>query len=910
MTYDPRARSADCDRCPLNVEIPVPPEIRPGFPILVGEGPGEAEVEEGAPFVGPSGIELMRALGSVGRRRQHVSITNAVLCPMPEFKLNRLDAFVRKENKRRAVAGEPALRHPIDCCKPRLLRDLADASNGEPSVNVVTLGGTALHALGIEASVMDVRGGPREVPLMVYRGDTLASLTARILPTVHPAFVLRARRWTRAFHSDLSRAFRWFNWGLKWTDPEVLYRPDAPRLTDWLQREAGSDFVIYDVETLPGFPDWEHYDPMHDRLRYLGLGSADGKRTVGIPFLYVADNRPVYTKKEGAELAAVLTDFFTSSRWRKAGQNSGYYDRMVIEHFFKVAPSPHVDLIGLHKMAEPELPHRLGYIGSIHTDAPAWKDEFDAKLIRTDEDMKRYNSLDCAITALSIPPVVKAVYERQQQRAASFWPVVQDFCVQLHTNGLPVDQAVRGAWDTRLRTDARHYLKVIRDSLGRKQFNPNSVPQLRDLLFEEWNLLPYGKPTESGDPSTGDDTLRAMLGHGYQLSPSQRNTIRAVRRYRATTKLRGTYVVKVRPIGTPITDADLAFDEDEDSDERETRLDKLAKRPGLVMADGRVHSDYNAHGTVGWRLSSSKPNMQNAPTDIRDMFVAPVGRIFIGCDEAQLELRMIAAVSGAEAYIKAFTDGTDPHLDLCIDFFGEEFTKAGKSAKKTLRRFAKEFTYASGYMASDETKQTVLTSSEGWVCGTCGASLDKYTSRCDQHPTTLHEKRLLYPDLTLRDVAVFSRKWLDRNPEIEAWWQSEVTTFRKQGFIAEPVFGMRRDFLDGEEPNEIVNLRPQSGGSALVHLATRRAIPEIRKIDPSALFVLQGHDSLVFEATRDHERYKGEDAEFGYCPPNCLCRANRISRALEEAMKDDGTKYGLPVPFVGEAGIGYTLQEV
>jgi len=446
--------------------------------------------------------------------------------------------------------------------------------------------------------------------------------------------------------------------------------------------------------------------------------------------------------------------------------------------------------------------------------------------------------------------------------------------------------------------------------LGRPAFNPNSVVQIRGLLFEDWDLLPYGKPTESGDPSTGDDTLRAMLGQGYNLSPVQRIILRAVRRYRATTKLRGTYVVKMRPIGTPMTDADLAFDAEEDDEEREIRLDKLAKRPGLVMPTGRVHSNYNPHGTVGWRMASSGPNMQNAPTDIRDMFVAPQGRILIGCDEAQLELRMVAGVSGAETYTKAFRDNVDPHYDLCLDFFGDEFTKAGKSAKKTLRRFAKEFTYASTYMAADETKQTVLTSSEGWVCGACGAPLDKYLSRCDAHPTARHEKRLLYPDLTLRDVAVFSRKWLDRNPEIEAWWQSEVTAFRKQGFIAEPIFGMRRDFLDGEEPNEIVNLRPQSGGSALVHLATQRAIPEIRKVDPSALFVLQGHDSLVFEAGRDHERYRGDDAEFGYCPPNCGCKANRIARVLEAAMKEDGAQYGLNVPFQGEASIGYTLQEV
>lgn len=1218
MPYDAREHGAQCDECPLRAETPVPPEIRPGLPILVGEGPGEDEVREGAPFVGRSGIELMRGLGAVGRRRQHVSITNACLCPFPDFKLARMEAEVRRANKVKAAMGEPALRSPLECCRPRLLRDIEAAAAGRPTVNVVTLGGTALKALGVEASVTDVRGGPREVAAAVpHDAGTFTPLTLRVLPTVHPAFVLRARRWTRAFHADLGRAFRWFTSGLQWQDPEILYRPTAAQLTAWLEAEAGSPYVVYDVETLPGFPEWDHYDPMHDRLRYIGLGSHDGKRAVGIPLLWVADNRAVYPLTEGKAVVAVLRDFFTSKRWTKAGQNSGYYDRQVIESHFKVTPAPHVDLIGLHKMVEPELPHGLGYIGSVTTDAPSWKDEFDAKAIRTDADMKVYNGRDVAITALAIPAMVRAIKERGQERAARFWPTVQDFCVQLHRNGLPVDQGVRAGWDLRLRQDARHYLKVIRGALGRPSFNPNSVLQLRDLLFEEWQLLPYGKPTESGDPSTGDDTLRAMLGPGYDLTPAQRNTIRAVRRFRATTKLRGTYVVKARPIGQPLTDGDLAFDEEEDSEERETRIEKLQKRPGLVMADGRLHANYGAHGTVGWRLSSSGPNCfdaetqvltphgwiqisdldptcpvaqwehgavsfahptayyrehadrmvtlrnqhidlrltpdhrcllrhrktgalrvfradeypedwaqihagkrfgsgldltddelivlcamqadghwdgskslgmdfcftrqrkidrlvgaldrlevpysrndasgrtrirvgagdlaqrmlfflgrekqfkwsmlfdmtqaqintfveecylwdgsetrrncysssirqnaevfqaacalsgrrahwrvyaaasgnpnyqvdvvrrdysmttnverrveatdetvyclsvpssyvlvrrggeihvtgqcQNLPDDIRDMFVAGPGRIFVGCDEAQLELRMVAGLARAAEYIAALKTGGDPHYALCLDFFGDNFLKAAGGGKKALRRFVKEFTYASFYLAEDETKHRVLTSSEGWVCSVCAAPLDNYLARCVDHPTARHEKRILYPDLTLRDVALFSRKWLDRNIEIETWWETEQAEFRRQGYLAEPIFGMRRDFLDGDDPNAEVNLKAQSGGAALVHLATEIILRELPKIDPTALFALQGHDSVVFEVAQDHPKYVGTKeapAEFGHCPPGCGCKANRVARLCEDAMRMDGNKWGLDVPFAGEAKIGKTLKEV
>jgi uracil-DNA glycosylase len=851
---------------------------------------------------GASGIELTRALAAVGVRRHAVSIVNAIACPLPDYKMARLTADLRKANKRRQTLGDAPLLHPLDCCRPRLLDDLRLAG----TKNVVTLGGTALEALGDRSSVMDVRGGPREIAVPSGVGNEGSFARYHVLPTVHPSFVLHARRWQGALRADLSRAFRWFTSGLAWQDPEILYQPTAAQLRAWLETAGG--VVIYDVETLPGFPDVDHYDPLFDRLRYLGLATLDGKRAVGIPFLLVGSNAYAYDTRGGPPLVEVIQDFFTNSRWTKAGWNSGYYDRMVIEHHFGVTPAPSVDGIGLHKMVEPELPHRLGYVGSIHTDAPSWKDEFDAKAIKTQGDMRIYNARDCAITALTLKPLSDAVRARGQEAAAKFWPTVQGFCVELHRNGMYVDQARRKEWDRRLLVDARRYLKTVQELLARSHFNPNSVPQIRDLLFDEWALLPHGKPTEAGDPSTGDDTLRAMLGPSYRLDEHKKSVIKAVRRFRAVTKMRGTYVLKLRPIGERMSDDDLAFDEEESDEERKKRIEKLESTHGLVLPDGRIHPDYSAHGTVGWRLSSSRVNAQNFPDDLRDMVTAPAGYVLVGCDEAQLELRMVAALAKAEVYLAALNAGEDPHAVLCEDFFGDIYRMAGKAEKKALRRFVKEFTYASFYLAEDDTKHGVLTSSEGWVCGQCSLALDNYVARCEKHPSAIHERRILYPDLTLREVVAFSAKWLNRNPEIATWWETEQAEFRRQGFLAEPIFGMRRDFLDGEDPNAEVNLKAQSGGSALVHLATEIIMRELPKY--GARLVQQGHDSLVVEVPVDHARYTGKDAEFGYCPPKCKCRANHVARMMELAMAMDGRAWGLPVKFVGEAKIGFRWNEV
>src|SRR5574340_738063 len=113
---------------------------------------------------------------------------------------------------------------------------------------------------------MEVRGGPREEPF------------GHLLPTLHPSFVMRTRRWTHAFMADMARAVRWFTTGLQWKDPETNYRPTPSQLNVWLDREVGTPFVVYDVETAPGFPDAGRYDPQYDNLRVVGLSSHDGRR--------------------------------------------------------------------------------------------------------------------------------------------------------------------------------------------------------------------------------------------------------------------------------------------------------------------------------------------------------------------------------------------------------------------------------------------------------------------------------------------------------------------------------------------------------------------------------------------------------------------------------------------------------
>lgn len=878
MDYDPKEHGAICHRCPLRGSTVVPPEgagRRPPFAILVGEAPGEKEEEHGRPFVGQSGHELMRALQATGIRRAECHVTNAVLCRPPGNKMDRAERDAAARNKKilEAAEGDPDREEwarsqlflsPVDACRPRLLAEIRDVGGSAP--NVISLGGVAYRGLTMRRDkTLETRGGPREEAF------------GHLLPTLHPSFVMRSRRWTGAFLADLARARRWFTTGLAWKDPETVYRPTPSGLIEWLTSEAGSPFVVYDVETGPAFPEADRYDASLDALRIVGLASHDARRAIVIPFRSIENSDHLfYSLDDYRALIEILREFFASPKWNKSGWNSGYYDRQVIERHFKVTPAPHLDGIGLHKFVEPELPHGLGYVGSIYTDIHNWKQGKTATEARSDAELWLYNARDCGVTALSIPTLAQAVRDRGQTAQAKWFPLLQGLCVDMHKAGMLVDQTKRKEWDTKLLADAQKYLREIRDAVGYDDFNPGSTRQVRELLFDEWSLMPVDY-TETGDPSTGDDTLREILAK-QNLDDDQRKTIQDIRLYRRRTKYRGTYTLKFRPMREAAIGEFFAVDDEETEEEREARFKKESKRYGIALDDGRIHGDWNPHGTLGWRLSSSNPNMQNLPNKLRDMFIAPPGRRLVGCDQAQLELRMGAGLAKSVAYLEAFDQDLDPHLQFCYDIFGRETYDNAKD-KKALRRLVKELTYASEYRAEVETVHSVLSAAED------------------------DDERLLFPTLTVSKTAAMHRKWLSR-AKFDRWWEETDRAFAAQGFLLDPILGLRCDFLDGvDDPqlgNKLVNFLCQSGGAAIVHLATKRFLQyappdwwERSKVDPRlrrVMLIQQGHDALVAEADDDI--------------------AEKVGKFLEECFTFQKHEFRLGIKFLGEMKVGGNWKEV
>lgn len=227
---------------------------------------------------------------------------------------------------------------------------------------------------------------------------------------------------------------------------------------------------------------------------------------------------------------------------------------------------------------------------------------------------------DVAVTARVLSPLVDQVGLRGQIPVWQLDQKMQSICADMHTAGMCVNQTVRLSEEKRLLTRRFELLQDIRDRLGIPSFNPGSVYQVRDILFEKWQLTPPleddDRFTSSGDPSTADLVLRSLLTD-RAVDKDQRSLIKLLRYYRKVQKVLGTYVVKLRPWNMKVDD-DLGWDDEEEWSDKEARTKYGIEKRGIVNPrTGRMHPGYNAHVAVTGRLSSSKPiNCFDGETEI------------------------------------------------------------------------------------------------------------------------------------------------------------------------------------------------------------------------------------------------------------------------------------------------------
>lgn len=312
-----------------------------------------------------------------------------------------------------------------------------------------------------------------------------------------------------------------------------------------------------------------------------------------------------------------------------------------------------------------------------------------------------------------------------------------------------------------------------------RAFNLSSPKQLQEILFEEQGL-PVVRKTPKGQPSTAEDVLQELAGE-YELPA-------LILQHRSLSKLKSTYT------------------------------DRLPEK--INPATGRVHTHYHQAVTATGRLSSQDPNLQNIPIRteegrrVRQAFIAPPGRVLVAADYSQIELRIMAHLSGDERLVAAFEAGEDVHRATA----SEVFECALEAVTDQQRRAAKAINF-------------------GLMYGMSGWGLAKQL------------------DLSRSEANEYIERYFHRYPGVRQFMDDIRTQAKEQGYV-ETIFGRRlwapeissRNPQRRQAAERAAINAPMQGSAADIIKRAMIAVDEwLEASDLPAYLVMQVHDELVFE---------------------------------------------------------------
>jgi DNA polymerase-1 len=351
--------------------------------------------------------------------------------------------------------------------------------------------------------------------------------------------------------------------------------------------------------------------------------------------------------------------------------------------------------------------------------------------------------------------------------------------VDMEWHGILIDRQLFARIGEELTQDMAELERKIAEAAG-AQVNLNSPKQLAVLLFEKLQL-PVLKKTKTG-PSTDADVLEQLADMGHEVP-------RLILQYREVQKLKSTYV------------------------------DVLPQ--SIHPETGRIHTSFNQAGAATGRLSSSDPNLQNIPIrtkrgeELRKAFIPCEGCQLIVADYSQIELRLMAHLSGDPAFVAAFREGGDIHRQTAAIIFGkspDEVTPEERARAKTINF--------------------------GTIYG--------------QGPFAL--SRML--GITQEEAKAFIQAYFERFAGVRAYLDEQVRRAREQGYV-ETLFGRRRYIPEIKDRNFNVrafgerlsqNTPLQGSAADLIKVAMVRIHAALRRERLATRLLLQVHDELVFEA--------------------------------------------------------------
>ena len=578
--------------------------------------------------------------------------------------------------------------------------------------------------------------------------------------------------------------------------PRLASLADTPHDYRYISTEAEAQELLKTLMAAPRIA----FDT-ETTAREPGMTATDAKTCRLIGFSFATEKGKAWYVDAG--LIDIFRPVFADPTKTLVGLNVKF-DRAVLHRYgVGIASTPHDVMLahycldaaarhGMDLLAEQYLGYRTIRFGEVAGEQERGKSEptlfgkdiakvtdyaaEDADITLQLEDAIRPSALSLS-SSVSGPSVLPDVEE----------PLVK-VLLEMERAGVRVDVAALKEYGQRLDREILGYTQEIL-RYAEPGFNPDSPKQLGELLFGKLGL-PGGKKTAKGQWATDEKTLSKLVG--------EHPVIASVLEYRACTKLKSTYV------------------------------DKL---PTLIDGEGRVHTTYAQAFTETGRLSSSDPNLQNIPIRtergkfIRKAFVArDADHVIISADYSQIELRLMAAMSGDKAMLEAFRRGEDIHRDTASRVFDvmPAFVTPEQRSKCKMVNF-------------------------GIIYGISAYGLSQ---------------RLKVPR---KEAAELIETYFRLYPTVKEFMGRAIEKARATGY-AETVLGRRRTLRDINSRNatarqaaerDAINTPIQGSAADLIKIAMVKIDRAMKRENLRAKMVLQIHDELVFDCPKaEAERLK------------------------------------------------------
>lgn len=493
------------------------------------------------------------------------------------------------------------------------------------------------------------------------------------------------------------------------------------------------------------------------------------------------------------EIVDMLRPVLENNRILLVGQNIKF-DAMVMKNYGVELPGPFFDTMIAHYLLEPELRHNMDYLSESYLDykpvsitSLIGKKGAGQKTMRDIEvdEVKEYAAEDADITMQlknHLEPLLikENLYDLFNKLEAPLLKVLAD----MEYEGIRVDVDFLNTYSIQLKEEIKLLENKIYELAG-ALFNIASPKQVGEILFDKLKIPYKWRKTKSGQYATDEEKLAELNG--------QHAIIGEILNHRGLSKLKSTYVDALPNMVNPNTK--------------------------------RIHSSFNQALTATGRLSSNNPNLQNIPirteegAKVREAFIPRDGNhVLVAADYSQIELRIIAEISGDEGMLEAFQKGQDIHRATAAKVFGIPYDEVSKEQRYRAKTVNFSIIYGAG--STNLSKQLGISRNES------KALIDAYF--------------LQYHGL-------------------KSYMEKTVDMARKKGYVI-TLMGRKRILRDIHSNSSLeksnaermaINTPIQGSAADLIKMAMLSIHKELKNGNWGSKMILQVHDELVFDVPKE-----------------------------------------------------------